>query len=306
MKVILFLALTWLVYNKFLKFCDFSLWRSHQFDKHLGLISICFLLSPINWIFESKKWKVLLSPIQTSDFRLIASSILSGITLGIVTPARIGEYGGRIIHIEKQKRPLAAFAHFTGSLAQNIAIFLVGGICSSIYYMKFIFINGFVSASIIGITLIITILFLMVYFKNNWISQFIFSNLWIKKHLGEIEAINYDKKILDAVLLLSLVRHFIYMSQYVLLLLIFDVKISMVDAYVSIGLIYLLQSSLALPPALGLLARSELAIVILNIFEPNISKLLSIPLLLWAINLLIPAMIGMFVIMMMKIENSDE
>jgi hypothetical protein len=305
-KVLVVIGMAWLIYDK--------LWLTGRFDqielrltsRNLPLLFLCIGLSPINWLLETEKWRLLLSPIENLDFKKTSVSILSGITLGILTPGRIGEYGGRLMNVSAKNRPQAAFAHFIGSLAQNINIVFIGGLCAYGYFTKVYTINGYLTASILGFALMVTIALGLLYYRNDWISRIIFSNTFIVKIIGEITPIAYTKTILDKALFLSSTRHFIYMSQYVILLLLFDVKAELLQAYSAVGVIYLLQSSIVLPPALGLVVRSELAIIILKIFEENYTKLLSVPLILWTINLLVPAILGMFYIMKIKYKNRDE
>jgi hypothetical protein len=305
-KVLVVMAMAWLIYDK--------LWANGRFDqielkitnKNFPLLLLCILLSPVNWLLETQKWKQLLSPIENLNFKKTSISILSGITLGILTPGRIGEYGGRLMNVTASNRPQAAFAHFIGSLAQNINIGLIGGLCAFGYFTKIYLINDLLSASILGFTILITSAVGLLYYRNEWISRIIFSNSFIVRMIGDITPITYAKPILDKTLYLSMARHLIYMSQYVILLLLFDVKVDLLQAYCAVGVIYLLQSSIVLPPALGLIVRSELAIIILKVFDDNYTKLLSVPLILWAINLLVPAILGMFYIMKIKYENRDE
>ena len=61
--------------------------------------SVIFLVF-INWGFEARKWQLLVKPIQRMDFLTAYKSVLSGVTLSINTPNRIGEYGGRILYIK--------------------------------------------------------------------------------------------------------------------------------------------------------------------------------------------------------------
>lgn len=298
--------MAWLIYDK--------VWVSGRFaqidlnitTRTFPLIILCLILSPINWLLETKKWQMLVAPLEAQNFVKTSSSILSGITLGILTPGRIGEYGGRLINISADKRPQAAFAHFIGSMAQNLNIFMIGGLCAFGYFTTIYKINNYLCASILGFSLMMTIMFGLLYYRNEWLSKMLFSMPFLVKYIGEVKPIEYLKSTLDKTLLYSALRHFIYMSQYVLLLVIFEVAAGPIQAYCAVGLIYLLQSSIVLPPALGLLVRGELAIIILKVFDENYTKLLTVPLILWTINLLIPAILGMINILMTKYENKHE
>ena len=55
----------------------------------------------VNWGFEAKKWKLLITPIQKMSFFTAFKSVLTGVTLSLNTPNRIGEYGGRILYVKE-------------------------------------------------------------------------------------------------------------------------------------------------------------------------------------------------------------
>ena len=64
------------------------------------VISLVF----VNWGIEARKWQVLLRTLQPVSFFTAYKSVLSGVTLSINTPNRIGEYGGRILYVQEGKR----------------------------------------------------------------------------------------------------------------------------------------------------------------------------------------------------------
>src|SRR5512135_2918364 len=61
------------------------------------VISLVF----VNWGIEARKWQVLLRTMQPFNFFTAYKSVLSGVTLSINTPNRIGEYGGRILYVQE-------------------------------------------------------------------------------------------------------------------------------------------------------------------------------------------------------------
>ena len=101
----------------------------------------------VNWGFEAKKWQVLLKTIQHASFFTAYKSVLSGVTLSINTPNRIGEYGGRILYVEEGKRIKAISLSIAGSISQLI-ITLTMGCCGLIYI---IFYQGNNHAPVMGL-----------------------------------------------------------------------------------------------------------------------------------------------------------
>src|SRR5690606_10186722 len=68
----------------------------------LLLLTACALM-PFNWLTETLKWTTLLKPV-TLPWRRALAGILSGVTLSLFTPNRIGEYGGRILYVPPADR----------------------------------------------------------------------------------------------------------------------------------------------------------------------------------------------------------
>ena len=62
------------------------------------------LLAFVNWGLEARKWQVLVKPVQDMNFLRAYKSVLSGLTLSLNTPNRMGEYGGRILYIKEGGR----------------------------------------------------------------------------------------------------------------------------------------------------------------------------------------------------------
>ena len=80
------------------------------------VISLVF----VNWGIEARKWQVLLRTLQQVSFFTAYKSVLSGVTLSINTPNRIGEYGGRILYVQEGKRIKAISLSIAGSISQLI------------------------------------------------------------------------------------------------------------------------------------------------------------------------------------------
>ena len=169
LKTTLFLVLGWILYVQIIEKNDLSQLLT-QFKNSIrtttGWIYLVFaiLLVPLNWGLESKKWKVLVNNFQKFTLKESLLSVLSGVSLAIMTPGRIGEYGGRLIGIEKNNWSKALLANLISSLSQNIINIGVGLIASLIFIRAYlpIQINAFLAFTFMA-TCIITIL-LLVYF----------------------------------------------------------------------------------------------------------------------------------------------
>ncbi len=306
-KTIVFLGMLWLIYDK--------LWLPNQqigyFDHlisvanngYLPYLIICILLAPLNWLVESKKWWLLVSPFQSLTWSQTAAAILSGITLGVLTPSRLGEYGGRLMHIREGHRGQALYAHFMGSLSQNIPILLCGSMAGAVYFSQHYPSTELLSISLAFILLSFTAVLILLYLQNDGLTDRIFNQSWLKKYTKGFAPTKYNSTILVNVAFYSLLRYIIYVSQYLLLLYYFNINVSLPEATFGVLVIFLFQTGLPLPPALSVLARTELALIVWSVYDTNQLSILTVPLLLWLINLLIPAIVGSIIILTSNLQK---
>lgn len=96
-------------------------------------------LTIVNYILEAYKWRTLLSKVGQFSFLNAIASVTCGILFAIFTPARLGEYGGRIILLPKQLRLKGISLMLVSSVAQNLSIVILA-LCHFFSYSISIFI----------------------------------------------------------------------------------------------------------------------------------------------------------------------
>ncbi|MBC8085177.1 MAG: flippase-like domain-containing protein, partial [Hymenobacter sp.] len=90
-----------------------------------GPVLLALGLVPVNWGIEAWKWWRLARHLEPVSFRRSFRAVLVGLTLGFVTPNRVGDYAGRIIEL-KSRRLDALGAVFLGRYAQLVVTVLAG------------------------------------------------------------------------------------------------------------------------------------------------------------------------------------
>ncbi len=255
-----------------------------------------FLLMPINWSLEAIKWQRLIAFFHPSHFWEALWTIFAGLSFGVITPSRIGEYGGRFYMMQKSSRWKSVSATFVGSMAQNIitAITGMGGAAYLIYTNQEW--NKYLASSIFYVAGIALIIGLVIYFKiglfQNLVQFLPHSRLSEKltKHSLYLQKVNHIT--LQKVIILSFLRYIIYTCQYLLLLHFFGINVPIIEAVAVVAVIFLVQSGLPLPPLLGMIARGEIALIFWAYYTENTLGILATTFSLWSINLIIPALIG--------------
>jgi len=82
------------------------------------------ILAFINWGIEARKWQLLVKSLQRISYFVAFKAVLSGVTLSLNTPNRIGEYGGRILYVKEGNRIKAISLSIAGSMSQLIVTLL--------------------------------------------------------------------------------------------------------------------------------------------------------------------------------------
>src|SRR6476660_748806 len=134
----------------------------------------------VNWGVEAKKWKVLLKTIQHISFFTAYKSVLSGVTLSLNMPNRIGEYGGRILYVREGNRIKAISLSIAGSISQLIITLIIG--CGGLAYV--IFFQGLNSMPVMGLSVFwlrsllflsggASIIIILFYFRLSWLIRLV-------------------------------------------------------------------------------------------------------------------------------------
>jgi hypothetical protein len=277
-----------------------QLWLSFKTSlstSNLYLLILAAILLPLNWYFESHKWITLTRSFEEQTHKKAISAILCGITLAIITPNRVGEYGGRILFLKPENKAKGLVANFVASISQNSINVSLGFIAAILFYDFIYSLNPWTKASLLFVWTLVTFLILLIYFNIDILRRVIrkFTRFTIAQKIYDniIVVKSYSYNILFKVSGLSLLRFVIYLTQYILLLKFFGISASLWIMVFGVATIYFVQTGVPLPPLLGILARGEIAILVWSFFSDNELSILAATYSLWILNLVFPALIGL-------------
>ena len=137
----------------------------------MPLLLTIVLLMLVNWFLESAKWKLLLQYIVPTGWLRCFRSVLSGVTVSLFTPNRIGEFAGRVLHLDRGVRIKAAIASVIGSMNQLLITIIAGGfslLASLHLYVE----DDFIYRTINTITAVTMIIVVFFYFRIPGLSRF--------------------------------------------------------------------------------------------------------------------------------------
>jgi hypothetical protein len=89
----------------------------------------------VNWGIEARKWQLLVKHIHRFSYYRSFKSVLSGCSVTMLTPNRVGEYGGRILYVEDGNRIKAISLTIVGSISQLLVTMMMG--CLGLFFFRY-------------------------------------------------------------------------------------------------------------------------------------------------------------------------
>jgi len=269
------------------------------------LLILTLVLMMINWNIEALKWRLLIKKLENISIIIAVKAVFTGITLAIFTPNRIGELGGRIILLSSKNRKSGIFATAVGSYSQVIITIFTGLISFCLFIIFFP--EKFYFQNIPNILILVFFLFLVsavlfFYLNLSFFTRWLEKIPFINKYRDHFLFINkYRRRVLLKVLLYSMLRYVVFVTQYFILLKWAGVEITFIEGIVSIGMTYFFMLFIPIITIAEPGIRGSVALLVFGIFSGDVVGIVSASILLWIINLAIPAIIGSFVLYRTKI-----
>jgi len=264
------------------------------------MLWVVIMLVVVNYGLEAKKWHLLVSEVQQISYGKAYKAVLSGQSFAFNTVNNVGEYFGRIAHLEEGKRLKAISVTIVGSISQFI-ITLLMGIGGLVYLRHYIldnthFIQGVNKFWIDGLIYALsagTIVLLLIYYEIAWITKLLEKVPFIHKlSFFIVNVEHFTKRKLTTILLLSTLRYTVFVLQYIILMRLFKVDIAIITTGWMVCVMFLV---LAIIPSIALAElgiRGEISKQIFGLMSTNILGITFSAALIWFINRVLPALAG--------------
>jgi uncharacterized membrane protein YbhN (UPF0104 family) len=251
---------------------------------------------PVNWLLEAFKWKVALQAIHPISIWTAFRATLSGVSFSVLLPNRVGEYLGRVLYLPTDKRATAVAITMVASMSQLIwTIFF--GLLAIIYLYPYLITKLIFPSSFYilmgGILFILLLILLLLFFRISTVSNrlsFIFNHprftSWMN---GPAQFHRYQ---LFRLLVLSLLRYFIFLLQYGAALAAFMILLNPLDWIAGVCFTFLVLSMAPNFAVTELGVRGLVSVWVLGFFTTNKAGILLATCSVWFVNLMIPAAMG--------------
>jgi len=263
----------------------------------------------VNWGIEARKWQLLMKGLQPINYFVAFKAVLSGVTLSLNTPNRVGEYGGRILYVKEGNRIKAISLSIAGSMSQLITTLLMGciGLVFLIYTQQSS-VNFIMGLSFFWVKILLFVsaaaacVLLFIYFRLSWLIKIIEKIPPFVKYARYVSVLeNFHAKVLLRLLSLSLLRFMVFVIQYILLLQALNIEITLVQGLWIISILFLV---LAIVPSFAIAdlgIRGKFSVELLGLYSANTVGIIGASFGIWFINLFIPAIAGSILILSTKI-----
>ena len=264
-------------------------------------IILALLLLPVNIFLQFSKWKYLISRVSESktSSKVILTSVFLGISFGFITPGKVGELGKLFIIRNVDKLKLLSMSIL--EKIYDVLPVIVFGIISIPFLPHLFFTDSsLMQFNLLIITMAVAVIFIFIllhpgliklivaYFKNNFFQ----TSTRFEKFNDGIQS--FSKTNARTLSLFSLVLFFVYTSQFVLLIFAFG-EIDIHLAYLGVWAAMLIKTFL--PISLGDIGvREGTAAYIFGLMSFPKEAAVSAGFMLFVINILIPASVGVFLI----------
>lgn len=303
---LIFIVLSWSLYVQIKNQSDLpQRWEQIRMSWYNWKFWLVIVLMLLNWGIEARKWQVLVQHVQHFSLWKAFKSVLSGCSITMLTPNRVGEYGGRILYVNDGNRIKAISLTIVGSISQFLVTMIMG--CLGLLYLRFFSQDKPILPEpwrnvLIYLSVTITLFSSLFYLRIGWLVRTMEKVPALQKVVTHIRVLDeFDNIQLIRIFSLSLGRYMVFVLQYLLLLQVMQVELGLVTGFWLIAVFYLLM---AMAPTIGFVelpVRVSACWALLQYFTTNELGVSATALGIWLINLVIPAIIGSLLILSIKI-----
>jgi len=267
----------------------------HKISKaqvYTAIIAVTVLMF-FNWILEAVKWKYLTRLLEKMRLWKAIEAVFCGLTMAIITPNRIGEYGGRILYLPVRKRVHGIFAMAVGSFSQNTVTNVVGAISVVCFVHTYLHLNIWLSFGITALAVILIFLMLLFYFRIRWLVFLLDKVKFLNKYHRFFGIMaKYSFRQLVYIMLISVARFAVFSSQYYILIQVLLPDLHLIPVMLMVFNLFFIQSAIPSLDLLDIGVRNLIANYLFGFITTQSVAIMACVSCIWLINLIIPAILG--------------
>ena len=279
------------------------------------LIVWIFLLMIVNWGIESLKWQFLIGKVEKVPFLKSFEAVLSGISVSVFTPNRVGEWFGRVFILKKVNPWKGVFITMIGSFSQLLTTMVVGAISLlffiPIYYKNADFYSQYLYYGVVAIVFGIIAALVLIFLNISVLPAFtrrLLKNKFAKANEYFSVISDYSTGELVTVFIFSFLRYCVFSLQFYLFLMLFSVEIPLLHGLMIISLVFFIMAAIPTVTLTELGIRGAVSVYFISLYFTTFGEysemikfgIFASSFSLWIINLALPAIVGTFFVFRLK------
>jgi uncharacterized membrane protein YbhN (UPF0104 family) len=235
--------------------------------------------------------------VEPISYWTAVQSVFCGLTLGIITPNRIGDYGSRMFFLRPRKRIYGLIAMGIGAYAQFVLTNILAFLAVMAFIIKFKPVNLWVLFTIAILFITYCTLLLLLYFNMTVINRPLKKIKFLKRHYHFFSILStYKKSFLINILGICFLRISILIVQYYLIIHLLIPAITFPQVAMMVILLITVQTVTPTIDIIDIGVRGITAVYFFSFVTHQDIAIMATTGLIWLINLIIPAIIGVFFI----------
>ncbi|MEM8599657.1 MAG: lysylphosphatidylglycerol synthase transmembrane domain-containing protein [Bacteroidota bacterium] len=261
-------------------------------------------LVPLNLWLEAYRWHRLvkrLAPRVTQ--RESMGAVLSGYPIGLLTPGRVGDYVGRALYLRHAGRWQLAALTFAERM-MTLACCLVFGLAAlTLFLLTEAGLDTFAWATLLALGIVATALFLYLLLHPRSTHRMLVSLTPSRRLKTLLRILNrFSRADAQSLFWLSALRYVVFSTQFVLLVRAFDGTTPLLYGYVAVALVFFAKSAIPSVTLADLGIREGAAIYFFGFLGVAEAAAFNGALSLAALNLFLPALVGLPLVMQMRVR----
>ena len=239
----------------------------------------------LNYLMEAIKWKLVVEVLHPINMLQSFKSVLVGQAFAFFTPVRTGDYVGRILFLEAGNKLKGVTQMAWASFAQLLITLFFGSLG--------VFLNLPFWPWLHWVAPLIALVAIFIYFHPGNFKG------WLKK----LTPLQITTQLKIQLIFFSFLKYCIFMLQYFWVVTLLDLPIAPINLMGALAVLFFCLSIIPAIALTDLVIRGQLIVVLLSPFYANSLMLICLSTIIWAVNFLLPSIIGSILLLNYRIKQ---
>lgn len=289
-----------------LSFVEMKLFARELYVGQSGyMLAVPILLVVLNWGLEARKWQLLAAPLVLLSPGQAIKAVLTGLSLGFITPRSLGDYAGRMLQTPCESPDRLVGAVLLNRISQSFPTYFFGVLglvylwttTAALSQPQWLWLFPLLFAATV-------VCFLFLGKGRYWMISLL--KRFVGKRLLQLVQIMSEYRNFDIRRLLAYagLRYLVFALQFVLILKLAGIDLPLPQLAAGVAAVFLLKSVI---PTFNFLSdlgvREFSALLVFSAFALAENQLVLASLMLWCLNILLPTLLG--AVMILRIRKAS-